>query len=108
MSEANVALPDWEDVPEKYRWKLEHIYASEEAWHADFKEVKRFLPDIKQYEGKLNEGADVLLAALKLRDEVNLKTGLLFAYAKMRKDENTANPRYQALEDKAKSKEKAA
>lgn len=103
MSEANVALPDREDVPEKYRWKLEHIYASEEAWHADFKEVKRFLPDIKQYEGKLNEGADVLLAALKLRDEVNLKTGLLFAYAKMRKDENTANPRYQALEDKAKS-----
>ena len=101
MSEADQELLERDEVPEKYRWKLEDIYASEEAWQQDYDDVKSRLPSLEAYQGKLGDGADSLLAALKLRDEIELKTGLLFAYAKMRKDENTANPKYQALEDKA-------
>lgn len=94
-------LPERRDVPPKWRWRLEDIYASEDAWEEDYKAVKSRLPDIEAFQGKLAEGADHLLALLKLRDEIEQKMGLLYAYAKMRKDENTLDPKYQALEDKA-------
>lgn len=102
MSETDQELPERQQVPEEYRWKLEDIYASEEDWQRDYDDIKSRLPNMETFQGKLADGAVTLLAALKLRDEIEQKTGLLYAYAKMRKDENTANPKYQALEDKAK------
>lgn len=101
MGESDQGLLERHEVPEEYRWRLEDIYASEAAWQQDYDEVKSRLPDLEAFQGKLGSSAETLLAALKLRDEISQKTGLLYAYAKMRKDENTANAKYQALDDKA-------
>lgn len=101
MGESDQGLLERHEVPEEYRWRLEDIYASEAAWQQDYDEVKSQLPDLEAFQGKLGSSAETLLAALKLRDEISQKTGLLYAYAKMRKDENTANAKYQALDDKA-------
>ena len=83
-------MPERHEVPEEYRWRLEDIYASEAAWQQDYDEVKSRLPDLEAFQGKLGSSAETLLKALKLRDDISQKTGLLYAYAKMRKDENAS------------------
>lgn len=94
-------LPERKDVPKDLCWKLEDIYASKEAWERDFEKVTKQFPELESFRGKLGESAETLFEMLTLRDEVGQTVGLLYAYAKMKKDEDTANATYQALEDKA-------
>lgn len=94
-------LPERKDVPKDLCWKLEDIYASKEAWERDFEKVTKQIPELESFRGKLGESAETLFEMLTLRDEVGQTVGLLYAYAKMKKDEDTTNATYQALEDKA-------
>jgi len=52
--------------------------------------------EISFYVGKLKDGRE-LVNYLKLDEKVSRLTGKLAVYAHLRKDEDTANPTYQAL-----------
>jgi len=93
-------LPKREDVSDKYKWKLEDIYPSDEAWEIDYKRLKGIIPAILEYKGRLNSARN-LCAAFKLCDEINETLEALFTYARMRRDEDNTNPKYQALADRA-------
>ncbi|MDK2991369.1 MAG: oligoendopeptidase [Clostridiales bacterium] len=96
------ALPKREEIDEKYKWHLEDIYSSDDEWERDFKRLKDMVPEMEGYKGRLNS-ADNLYNALKLRDEISQLAERLFTYARMRRDEDNANARYQALADRAMS-----
>ena len=56
---------------------------------------------INTYKGRLADSAEILLECLKLRDELSALAEKVFAYARMRRDENNAEPKYQVLTDRA-------
>jgi oligoendopeptidase F len=96
-------LPQRDEIDTKYKWKLEDMFASDEEWEKEFSKVKGEVPKLESFRGKLGESADQLLQCLKLREEISLLMERLYVYARMRRDENNANPKYQALSDRASS-----
>lgn len=97
----NNALPARDEIDEKYKWKLEDIYASDSEWEGDFKKVRQLSGEIAAYKGKLAGDVQMLLECLKLSDDVLSLNDKLFLYARMRRDENNAESKYQALTDRA-------
>lgn len=89
------------EVPEQYRWRLEDIYATDEAWEEDFAKVQSALPRIGEYKGKLADSPATLAACLDLLHETEEMFERLYVYAFTRRDEDTTNPTYQAIFDRA-------
>jgi oligoendopeptidase F len=98
---ANKKLPAREEIEAKYKWKLEDIYPSDMAWEEDFKKVRQLSSKISEYKGKLAGNMQILLECLKLSDEMLALNDKVFVYARMRRDENNAESKYQALTDRA-------
>ncbi len=96
-------LPARADVPAEYKWNLEAVYPQDAQWETEFAEVEPMLDKVGSYKGRLGESGNTLLAALALRDNINERAERLFSYAHMRRDEDTTNPRYQALDDRARA-----
>ena len=96
-------LPARSEVPAESRWKLEDIYPTDAAWQTDFERLKPLSQKIASYQWQLDQSAAMLLECLSLRDELGLTSGKVFAYARMRRDENTANSHYQALTSRTES-----
>lgn len=93
-------LPTREQIPVDRTWDLEAIYPTDEAWEAEFAEVKSSLPTLEAFRGKLAESADTFYKALQKEDEISQKIGKLYAYAHMRYDQDTTNSFYQGLNDR--------
>lgn len=96
-------VPRRSDVEARYKWRLEDIYPTHEAWNADYAKVEALLPKLKSYRGKLGASGDNLLAALRTDDEINKILGALFTYAGMRRDEDNRVSVYQGMVDRATS-----
>lgn len=97
MSQTTTGLPARDEIQAEYKWQIADIYSSEELWIADFDKIKQTLPTITAYKETLSHSVEKLTTCLKLRDEINILSGKLFAYARLQRDENTANAKYQAL-----------
>lgn len=91
------------EVQREHTWDLESIYPNNEAWEQDFAKLSSMLPTLTSYQGRLGESAATLLEALRVRDDIYMLTGQVFAYARMHKDEDNTNSTYQALTDRAMS-----
>ncbi|SFL99322.1 oligoendopeptidase F [Pelosinus propionicus] len=96
-------IPGREEIAAEYKWHLEDLYGSDEEWQTDYNKVKKMLPKVGEYKGKLDSSGKNLLACLMLRDDITKITGKLYPYARMHQDENTADNKYQALTGKAQS-----
>ncbi len=96
-------LPKRSEVAEELTWRLEDIYADENAWESDVKAVLEIADSVATFEGKLAESADNLLETLRLYEKINLLIGKVYRYAHMRHDQDTADPKYQAMDQKAMS-----
>ena len=96
-----MALPNRADVPEELKWKLEHIYSSDQDWESDMERAATEVPRLAAMAGTLGEGAVRLYEALRLRDNVSQLVEKLYTYSRMRRDEDNANPKYQAMSDRA-------
>ena len=96
-------LPERKDIPVEDTWRLEDIYATDQAWEDEFKGIQNSLPKGEQYRGKLSESADVLWDALQFQDEITERLGRLYTYSHMRYDQDTGNALYQGMDDRAKN-----
>ncbi|MDQ6596560.1 oligoendopeptidase F [Bacillus salipaludis] len=96
-------LPARSEIPVEETWKLEDIFANDEAWEKEFQEVKSQVPGAKQFEGKLGESAETLFKALQYQDQLLERLGKLYAYSHMRYDQDTTNSFYQGLDDRMKN-----
>ncbi|MBE3579727.1 MAG: oligoendopeptidase [Caldanaerobacter sp.] len=93
-------LRERSEIDERYKWRLEDIYENEELWEEDYRKVKELLKEIVKFKGKIRTSKD-LLEVLKLNDQIGMTASKIFAYARMRRDEDNTNSKYQALSDKA-------
>ena len=83
-------------------WRLEDMYASQEAWEADYKKAEALLKAFSAFEGKLGD-ADELKKALDAYFDANRLVENLFTYARMRRDEDNRKTEYQGLVNRAQS-----
>lgn len=84
-------------------WRLEDIFASDDAWEQEFAAIKAIIPTLAAYEGKLGDSAAALLEAFQAQDALNERIGILYTYAHMRYDQDTGNSFYQGMDDRARS-----
>lgn len=89
------------EIPEQYKWRLEDIFPSNEAWEEEFVKVEKRLEQSAQFQGTLGESADQLLACLLWMDELGESLEEIYTYARMRRDEDNREARYQAMTDRA-------
>ncbi len=87
----------------KDTWKLEDMVAGDGTWERLFKEASHEVTGFEAYRGRLGESADALYECLMLDDGLSRKTELLYVYARMRSDEDTANQKYQDMFARAQS-----
>ncbi len=93
-------LPKRNEIDNKYKWNLEAIFQDENVWEEDFKKAKTLAEQIKEYEGQLKNSSKQLLKVLMLQDQLSQVFGKVFVYARMKKDEDNTNSKYQALADR--------
>jgi len=96
-------VPARSEIPEQYKWHLNDIYENDDLWQEDFSKLKNSLSHISSYVGTLKKSAQDLLSCLKATDEIGKLGGKLYAYARMHRDENTADANYQAMTGKLES-----
>ncbi|TCP55446.1 oligopeptidase F [Tumebacillus sp. BK434] len=90
-----------DQVAEHEKWNLEAMYATNDAWEADFKKVQELLPEVANFRGRLGEGASTLLEWMRLNEKIGLTFDNVFVYAHMRYHQNTGDSFYQGLSDRA-------
>ena len=88
------------DIPEQYRWKLEDIFPTDQAWEDTLLTVAPLMEQVRQFRGRLAEGPDVLRQALEQSDTLDLELSELYAYARMRRDEDNSVSLYQDMTDR--------
>ncbi len=96
-------VPDRSQIPAEHKWHLDDIYASDELWQQDFDKLKSSLKPMEGFKGQLATSGQQLLTCLKTRDEIGIISGKLYAFARMHRDENTADAKYQAMTGKVES-----
>ncbi|MEQ8175167.1 MAG: oligoendopeptidase F [Syntrophomonadaceae bacterium] len=82
------------------KWRLEDIYKNEDEWENDFSSIGAMLQKVEQYQGQLGSSAATMLQAFKDIEELERRSEKLYVYARMRRDENNGDNRYQALADR--------
>ncbi len=91
------------EIEEKYKWKLEDIFASDADWEAEFAQAEALLPQLEAQKECITRDTQSMLAGLKLIDQASLLLERLYVYARMRRDEDGANSFYQGLSSRAQS-----
>lgn len=90
-------IPQRADVSAENKWSIEDIYATDEAWEADYKKAAGFAERIGSYKGELSTSADKLLEYFKLDDELTIVFDSLINYAQRKSDEDTRVAKYQDM-----------
>jgi oligoendopeptidase F len=82
-------------TPEKYKWRLEDIFPSEQAWEQTRTAAAARLPGLAAHRGHLGDSAAALLSALDAVTAIRMDLDKLGVYANSRSDEDTrlARPR---------------
>ena len=97
------SIPDRSEVDEEYKWDLDALYPDDDAWEDAFEEAREMIEDLTAFEGRATEDADTLAETLATYEDLMREVANVSAYARMRRDENTADGHYQALATRAQS-----
>lgn len=90
-------IPARADVPEKDKWAIQDLFATDDDWRAALAKAKEFIPRITAFRGRLAESGAALLSFFRLDDEISLAFDALVHYAKRRSDEDTRVAVYQEM-----------
>ena len=86
------------DVPQNRKWNTDHIFASQKEWDDLYASLEGKL-DFSAYKGKLNN-AETILQCMEGINAVVKDLSFLSVYAFMRRDEDTRNSEFDALQSR--------
>ena len=90
-------IPQRSDIPEKDKWAIEDMYATDEAWEQDLARAKEIPEKIASYKGLLSTDSAKLLEYLRADDDMTVLLESLINYAQRRNDEDTRDAKYQDM-----------
>jgi len=88
-----------DQIQDKHKWALEHIFSSDEAWETEFNGIKSEYKAIGTFKGRLSQKT-ILLETLKLSDKIGKTLLKLYAYAHMKKDQDSSIDTYVSMQDR--------
>lgn len=94
-------LKSREKISAEFKWHLEDIFPDRQAWEAEYKNVEGLLDQAGEFAGHLSESGEKLAACFRWMDELGMKLENIYAYARMRRDEDNRKSDNQALTDRA-------
>ncbi|NVO03298.1 MAG: oligoendopeptidase F [Bacteroidetes bacterium] len=80
-----------DSIPAKYKWNLNDIYPSWEAWDKDYAKIEGMMDQIAKLKGTLAKGAKELTFALKLREDMDIISYKVYQYPALMKNLDTRN-----------------
>ncbi len=80
-----------DEIDAKYKWNLSDIYESWEAWEEGLATLEKKMDAIVEYQGKLKQGPENLLAVEKLQDDMNMLAYRVYRYPMLMRDTDTRN-----------------
>ncbi len=89
-----------EEMDPRYQWDLRNIFASEDAWEAEYRSVEAQIFKASAFMGKLGEMEQVK-AALDAHYAILKRVQRVYLYAELKKAENNGDPAAQAMWDRA-------
>lgn len=93
-----------DQIDSKYKWTIEAMIPDESVISGELETIKKEAEAYgEDFAGRLTESADTLLAAFQKRDDIWRRLEKIYVYARMRRDENNAETKYQAMADQCNS-----
>jgi oligoendopeptidase F len=81
-------LRDRQNIPDRFKWDLAHIFSDWGAWQAAYDELDTRIGAYAALQGTLDKGPDRLLAAMQLSDEIGQLTYKVWYFASLKYDED--------------------
>ncbi|MBD3402304.1 M48 family metalloprotease, partial [candidate division GN15 bacterium] len=93
-------IPQRQDIDEQHKWNLADIYATDDAWEADFGKARELIEQAESFRGRLAESARVLWDCLQSRSTLQQTLSSLFQYAYLNKDLDNRVSKYQEMTER--------
>ncbi|MGB2867308.1 MAG: oligoendopeptidase F [Bacteroidota bacterium] len=88
---------DRSKIPDQYKWNLQDLYASDDAWKAEKERIVKEIPAIGKFQGSLGKSAGQLLGCLDMVNSLSKDFNRLYSYASMISDEDTRDSKHLAM-----------
>jgi oligoendopeptidase F len=88
---------DRNKIPDKYKWNLADLYASDAAWRTAKDKFADESGQILQYKGRLTSSAAVLAQALEKQTALSKELVRLYVYAGLLADQDTRDSEHQGM-----------
>ena len=88
--------PTRDEIPEKDKWDLAHLFADVGKWKEDFAWLQRTYPEVARWRGRVGESPQTLAELLEFDKQLDQKIERLYHYASLQQAEDSANPDYLA------------
>jgi oligoendopeptidase F len=85
------------EIPDKFKWNLSDIYASDAAWRATKDSIAKKLNDVVKFKGKLTTSASYLLEYMEYSSKINKEASKLYTYAQLSSDLDTRDMKYAGM-----------
>ena len=85
-----------DNVPVEQTWDLKDLFQTNEAWEQELATLEEEVEEVTQYQGRLHEGAQILLACLNAHEKLQMRTIRVATYAHLRSSEDGTNSLYQS------------
>lgn len=99
---AKSAVPDYstverDKVPNEYKWKVEDIYPTVEAWQKDMDKLREMTAGIDAYSKDWTSSPQKVLAFMEYLDGVSMIFDKLLSYAQHQSDADLSNSKFQKM-----------
>ena len=88
------------EIPVEDKWAIEDLYASDDLWEEELATVAADQEILAGFAGKLGQSGEMLYAYLDLSEKLDVKVSKLANYCMRKADEDTRDPKYQAMSGK--------
>lgn len=103
LAEETKAVPERNEIDQKYLWNTSSIFPNVEAWEQEFAAVKKRVEELARFKGTLGQGPEQLLKVLKFRDDTESRLDRVYVYSSLGADQDTRVGENQALRSRAQS-----
>jgi oligoendopeptidase F len=96
------SLKSRDEIADRFKWNLAHIFSDWTAWQAAYDELDAQIAAYAALQGTLSKGTESLLDAMRLSDDIGQLTYKVWYFASLKYDEdqrdNQANARRQQVQ----------
>lgn len=101
-------IPDYstterKDIPVEFTWKIDDLYPNDDAWRADKDAVVALIAKVDALQKDWTASSANMIALLDLLNEINIKSGVLYAYSSHQGASDIGDTKFQKMEGELQS-----